>query len=92
MIRAFFKSLKMEATKNPESSNMVSSIISTAGNLVSGFNYKAQQNEIELARVHADAAQANAETQATNNNKRFLIIGGVVVVAIVIILLLKPNK
>lgn len=68
---------------------MIGSIINTAGGLISGFNYKAQENQIEMARLQAEAANAQVNAQANENKKKYLMYGIGAVVLVVIILVLK---
>lgn len=72
-------------------SGMIGSIVSTVGGLVSGFNYKAQENQIELARIQSEAAQAAANTGEKSYTK-YIYIGIAVVVVIVLFVALKPKN
>lgn len=80
------------ANQKKDTSGMVGSIVSTAGNLIGGFNYKQQENEIELARIQAEAAKANADATANNSNKKYIYVAVGVVVLIVLVVLLKPKS
>ncbi|TXI86445.1 MAG: hypothetical protein E6Q36_09330 [Chryseobacterium sp.] len=70
-------------TSQQMSTGWVSSLISTAGDMVKGFNYKAQENEIELARLQAETAKAT-QPVSTGNNK--LIYLGIAVVVVVVLI------
>lgn len=74
-------------------SDMIGSIVTTAGNLISGFNYKQQENNIKIAELQAEAAKAQAEaansSNNNSNNKMTYIILGIVALVVVVLILKK---
>jgi len=93
----FFNSIKKMANQKTDEQQAVSqglwsNIVGGVTGIVHGFNYKAQENNIALAQINADAARANAEASQGQNSKKYLIAGVAVVVVIVLIVLLKPSK
>lgn len=59
-----------------------SGLVATGGELVSGFNYKQQANEIELARLQAEAANANSAKDMVKDMDygKMALIGAVILV------------
>lgn len=65
-------------------------IINTAGSLISGFNYKGQENDLEMARLQAEQEKSRSESSIlSEKNKKYLYIGGAVVALIVLVMLFK---
>ncbi len=74
-----------------DNSALWGSIIGTVGSLASGFNYKGQKNEIEVARLQAETAKAQ-QPGALNlggDNKIMYIVGGVILLVIVLVVMKK---
>ncbi|HLW38824.1 MAG TPA: hypothetical protein VKX31_00440 [Brumimicrobium sp.] len=69
------------------------SLVNTVGNLADGFNYKAQENQIELARLEAERASAEASTFEAPGigpvEKKYAYIAGGAVVLIILFFILK---
>lgn len=81
------KNTSSKETSKQMNTGWVGSLINTVGDMAKGFNYKAQENEIELARLQAESAKATQP--APQDNKKMLYIGVAVVVVIVLIVALK---
>ncbi len=65
------------------------SIVGTVGDLANGFNYQQQENQIELARINAE--RAKSENQTNGIDKKYIYIGVGVVVLVVLIMLFKKS-
>lgn len=68
------------------------SVIGGVTGLVSGFNYKAQENQIALAQAQAEQARAMAEAENSPEKTKKNIIWIVAVVAVVIVVLILVTK
>lgn len=72
-----------------DNSALWGNIIGTVGGLASGFNYKQQKNEIELARLQSETAQAGNKETLVGDNKTMYIIGGVILLVVVLLVMKK---
>lgn len=95
MGRAFFiKQKTMSQTTSQDTSQQVQnngglwgSIVGTVGDLATGFNYQQQENQIELARINAQAQMAQNESNGID--RKYLYIGGGIVVLVILVMLFK---
>ncbi len=71
------------------SSSWVSNLLGSVPGLISGFNYRAQENNIALANAQAQAMQGQ---NSPGSPKNFLWIIVAIVVAIVLLILFTKSK
>lgn len=74
-----------------DNSALWGSIIGTVGSLASGFNYKGQKNEIEIARLNSETAKSQEKSTPVlgADNKVMYIVGGVILLVIVLVVMKK---
>ncbi len=84
-----------DASKGMQNGAFWGSLVGAVGGLVNSFNYRAQENEIEVARLNAEAARANAGAYNVpvvgSVDKNYVNAGVALVVVVVLVLIFKKN-
>lgn len=71
----------------------IGGIINSATNLINGFNYKKQENDVLIAQSNAQMMQAQAQmNQPSNTGKTIAWVVGITVVGILLFMVFKPQK
>lgn len=68
------------------------SIVGAGVNLVNSFNYRKQENDIEIARANAEALRAQSDLANVPQRTKSNVIWIIAVIAVVVIVLLLISK
>lgn len=87
-------STSKEASKGISNGGLWGAVVGTVGDLATGFNYKQQENQIELARIQAEQAKYEAEARKSSSpisgiDSKVLIVGGIVIAFIFALIMFK---
>lgn len=69
-----------------------SSVVNGAVGLTNSFNYRAQENNIALAQINADAQKSANDADRAGKNSRTIIIVGVVIAVLIMAMMFAGKK